>query len=272
MCWLSVEDRLWNKNYEQCRAYYEEHGSLSEIANDSKNLSAWIVRQRKQYRQGLLDDGKVKLLEKIGMIWDLNDIWEQYFQAAKQFYGEYGHLDIPVKFVTDDENLSLGSWYRGIRKSYQNGSLSDEKIRRLEEIGIQWDSVLTRNWMTKYRLARQYYEEYGNLNVRSNYKTSDGTKLGVWISSQREKYGKGLLNAEQIELLEIELLEKIQMSWNRDDSRWEKGFFYARQYAENAGDINTIPVNYVIDGFRLTAWISAQRDRYRIKKLSVDRI
>lgn len=97
-----------------------------------------------------------------------------------------------------------------MRNDYCDKTLSEDRIKRLENIGIQWESVIIRKWLEKYEKAKQYYKEHGNLNVRNGYVTDDEVKLGVWISSQRENYNKGVLTEEQ-----IELLEQIGMSWQR---------------------------------------------------------
>ena len=200
------------------------------------------------------------------MIWDLDTVSEQYFQAAEKFYQENGHLDIPAKYVTPD-GVNLGNWYRKIRGDYRRQILSEEKIQKLEKIGIQWESILTRKWMEYYRLAEQYFQEHGNLNVRNNYIAENGLKLGTWISSQRERYQEGALKDWQ-----TALLEKIGMSWNRDESRWETGYRYALQYYQENGDINSMPEKYTVNGFKLKSWVVNQRNRFRQGKLSEERI
>lgn len=62
---------------------------LSETGN-------WLVLQRKKYREGTLTADRIEKLDKIGMVWDFNEIWEQHFETAKKFYEENCHLDIQV--------------------------------------------------------------------------------------------------------------------------------------------------------------------------------
>lgn len=265
MCW-DIDDKVWNDTYQKCVQYYEKFNSLDNIRDHSQSLGNWLVLQRKKYREGTLTADRIEKLDKIGMVWDFNEIWEQFFEAAKEFYEEYGHLDIQVGYVTKD-GLSLGQWFRTMRKSHNDGTLSEDKTKRLEAIGMKWDSYYMRNWLEKYKLAKQYYDEHGDLNIKVKYVCSDGTKLGTWIVTQRGLYIKGILTDEQ-----IELLEKIGMVWNRDDSRWETGFNYAKQFVDNGGDINAMPDNYILDGFKLTSWVRAQRERYKLKKISPNRI
>ena len=90
---------------------------------------------------------------------------------------------------------------------------------------------------------------------------------GTWISSQRESYKKGHLCEEQ-----ISLLEAIGMSWNRFESKWERGYSYCRRFVDEGGDINQVPSDLEYDGFRLLVWLRTQRSRKRAGKLSPERI
>jgi len=266
MCWLVADERYWNEAYEICRQHYEKYHSLEDKSELSPKIKHWILRQRAKYNSGELDADKIEKLTAIGMIWNLDEIWDRNYEHARKYYEEHGNLDIQAAYVTED-GFSLGRWYRTIRKAYLEGRLDDDRKKRLVAIGFEKESVLTRSWMQKYILVKKYYEDNGNLNIKTTYIAEDGTKLGVWISTQREKYNKQLLDKEQ-----IELLEKIGMVWNKDDSRWNVGYEHAKKYAESVGDINSVSEKYLIDDFKLCVWMRTQRERYRKGKLSPDRV
>jgi len=263
--WLTRVERLWENAYAKAKAYFEEHGDLNVGTSDSA-LGPWLISQRRKYRDGSIDDGHYKRLSAIGMIWDLDDTWEASFAEARKYFEAHGNLDIPAAYVTEN-GTKLGSWYRSVRNAKRNGTLSAEREKRLEEIGIQWLSVKTRNWMQYYALARQFYEEHGNLVISADYQTPDGANLGVWISSQRYAYGKGKLPQEK-----IALLDALGMSWQRDDSRFDEGFAHAKAYFESYGDLNVKSTFIAADGFRLGTWVHTQRSRYKNGKLSAERI
>ena len=54
-------------------------------------------------------------------------------------------------------------------------------------------------WDKKYKLAKTYYEHYGNLKIPKKFKTTNGIDydengiaLGRWLDTQRQSYqGKG---------------------------------------------------------------------------------
>lgn len=78
-------DVIWNKKYELLKIYYEYYGNLLVTkdfktldginkSNDENafNLGVWINTQRKNYKNNKLSQEKIKLLEKIAMVWNLN--------------------------------------------------------------------------------------------------------------------------------------------------------------------------------------------------------
>ena len=48
------------------------------------------------------------------------------------------------------------------------------------------------SWDVRYRLAAEYYEKNGNLDIKTNYVT-DGIWLGKWLAEQRKNYRGGTL-------------------------------------------------------------------------------
>lgn len=263
----------WDIMYREAERYYEEHGDLLPVLTYETDtgyaLGRWVSTQRANRRKKdpAMTRERIADLDRIGMDWDTaqDRTWNAFYKAAMDYYGKHGNLDIPAKYETRD-GVKLGRLYRGIRKKYAEGKLSQERITQLEEIGIEWNSVLMRKWMRHYELAAEYHEEHGNLNIPYDY-TAEGLKVGIWISSQRESYGMGRLSEEQ-----IRLLEDIGMSWDRFESKWERGFQYCQRYVREHGDINRIPENFQIDGFRPIVWIRTQRYRKRIGKLSQERV
>lgn len=223
----------------------------------------------------------------------LSASWDMMYLQAKKYYEENGDLMVPADYMTEN-GYGLGRWIRSQRASRQNtlrqnagmtpGSddyirgfspLSEEQIKKLDEIGMLWMPVLKDKWLANYKLAKEYYEANGDLIVPHDYVVhrkdrngnDEAVKLGIWISSQREKYAKGRLRKDQ-----IKMMESIGMCWDRFDEKWETGFRYARQFYEEKGDINFVPPELEYDGFNLSRWLHTQRNRYKNKKLTEERI
>ncbi|MCM1432020.1 MAG: Helicase associated domain protein [Muribaculaceae bacterium] len=208
----------WEQMYEEARKYYMANGDLlppqSYVTPEGYRLGQWVMAQRSAYHSARaeqqLTGEQIQKLEAAGMCWDTyrERQWEEQLARARAFYEKNGHLDIPAGYVDKESGYPLGRWYRGVRDAKRRGTLSAERQRQLESIGIQWDSVKERNWLGYYRLAEDYYRENGNLEVHLKYQTASGVRLGVWISGQRDSYKKGRLTQEQ-----ISMLEDIGMSW-----------------------------------------------------------
>lgn len=266
MQWQTLRERQWNEGFELAKAFYDKNGHL-DVSKKQKKLSQWIVHQRQKYKNGDLSGEEISMLNSIGMKWNpIDELWEVCFEAAKRYFEEHETLDIPVSYV-DENGLKLGKWYHIQRKNYKKGLLSDERKQRLETIGINWTSVKIRNWMNYYTLVKDYFVKYGNIDIKSDYVTPNGEKLGAWIQIQRERYARGHISEDQ-----IRMLNKLNMSWNRYESSWNKGYDHALAYHNKYGNINCLKSYIDDDGFELGSWIVAQRHRYKSGKLPDNRV
>ena len=268
MDWRTLHERQWDEGYELAKAYFEAHGSLESSNEMSPKLSYWLVKQRQRQRENEMPYEQFEKLSKLEMVWEFEDTWEQKFELAKKYYEENGNLDIPAAYVTED-GTALGAWLRGVKNQYRGGNLSAERIKKLESIGVEWESVLARNWANYFELAKRYYEEHGDLNVNAHCEIN-GIKLGTWISSQRESFKKGRLSEEQ-----IKMLGEIGMSWHRFSGKWDNAYEYAKKYAEEHGALDP-PAEYKAeDGFALGAWVASQRAKYsdgKLKPMQIKRL
>ena len=155
---------------------------------------------------------------------------------------------------------------RRVYRGASNGTLTPERIAKLDKIGMVWEEKSEQLWEEGYRHAEAYFREHGNLDVISAYVCEDGYRLGVWISNQRgRRKGRAgrMLTDEQ-----IARLERIGMIWSQVDYAFEQGYLAAREYLESHGDL-MVPVGYVSpDGFRLGSWLLSKRMAYASKNAS----
>ena len=73
-----------------------------------------------------------------------------------------------------------------------------------------WD-VEDYKWRRNYLLAKDYFNNNGNLAVPKNYVTENGEKLGLWIRRQR-RMNTGKTNKKLSED-RIKMLNDIDMIW-----------------------------------------------------------
>ena len=70
--------------------------------------------------------------------------------------------------------------------------------------------VNTDKWEDIYILLKEYFVENNHVDVPNNYESTDGFKLGAWVSRQRARYKSGKLSEER-----IEKLESLGFKWER---------------------------------------------------------
>ena len=107
---------------------------------------------------------------------------------------------------------------RGYRK---RGKLSEERIRRLDELGFVWDGALEASlkksqetWESKYAALVEYQRTHGHCRVPSDAKEHDS--LGMWVSTMRAYRKQGKLSEER-----IRRLDELGFVWvaKRNDGR-----------------------------------------------------
>lgn len=258
MIWGNYRDLSWEKYFTEAKAYYEAYGNLNVPAwyqtSTGLRLGAWIARIRNYRKSGIqrnyLTDTRIRMLDEIGMIWDVPDfLWYRCYAACVDYYQRHGNLDIPLDEVTPD-GIRLGAWICGIRASRDR--LDESKIRALDELCMLWDRKNDRLWERGYNAALDYRREYGDLNVPASYKSTDGYRLGAWICDQREKKNMPEIRKKK--------LDEIGMIWKKPDP-WEFRYALARKYYEEHGDLN-IPPDLKMDGVWMYKWLSEQRQIY----------
>ena len=136
---------------------------------------------------------------------------------------------------------------------------------------------LTMTWDDYYELAKAYYEKHNNLEVPTNFKTSDGfthdengiINLGHWMSYQRGIF-ESLSDEKKFKL------EQIGFISNKYDYQWQKMYELAKKYYEYHKNLNVPQKFKTINGYEpdenginLGNWITVQRRN--IEKISFER-
>ena len=218
MQWQRYDDQRWEVNYEAALRFYETHGHLRVTARyvtpEGIRLGRWITNLRQKFNAGdagnSLTEEQIQQMEQIGMVWDEAEAqWQHHFGCAAEYYDINGNLDVPISYTTE-EGFALGRWLtqlRTARRGKRKQHLTEEQIAQLDSIGMSWEKKGDAAWMQGYEQAKNYYDEHGNMDVTTNYKTKDGFALGKWISRQRYAYrnpGKSnaTLSGDRIRMLQ----------------------------------------------------------------------
>lgn len=161
--------------------------------------------------------------------------------------------------------------------SFDIDILGQDLVNILDSINKQF---LPSTWNESYKLAMNYYDTYGNLNISRRFKTDDGITyneygypLGDWLAVQKVRYKNKELSLEQ-----VKLLEDIKITW-KSVKTWEEAYELAEEYYKVHKNLK---VNYkfkTIDGptfndngYTLGNWVVNQRRKYRKGLLTKERI
>lgn len=117
------------------------------------------------------------------MVWVKPDPWEVRYGFAKAYYEEHGNLNIPSKYRAD--GIWLAKWvneqkqvYAGKRKGKE---LSDEQVRRLEAIGMEFEP-----YKNNRDLDKQSQDVRVPLEILAVSKQNDGKQEGLGRNSCEE--------------------------------------------------------------------------------------
>lgn len=260
--WNHRLEAAWEKGFASAQKYRTEHGDLLvPVRYRDKNdfaLGEWIVYNRQRYLGGNLTQNRIERLEAIGMVWSTsNDLWEQNYAAATQYYLEHGDLEVPIKYETPS-GFGLGVWLGAQRAAHKAGELPQEQVERLDALGMDWTNRNDRKWMSLYDVAAAYYHEHGSLNVPSEYVTPDGVLLGKWVARQRYAYLNPDRSSARVTPERKTLLDKLGMVWEKYDP-WQERYDLALAYKTEHGDLEIPSVYKTADGVWLGSWVSRQR-------------
>lgn len=260
--WNHRLEAAWEKGFASAQKYRTEHGDLLvPVRYRDKNdfaLGEWIVYNRQRYLGGNLTQNRIERLEAIGMVWSTsNDLWEQNYAAATQYYLEHGDLEVPIKYETPS-GFGLGVWLGAQRAAHKAGELPQEQVERLDALGMDWTNRNDRKWMSLYDVAAAYYHEHGNLNVPSEYVTPDGVLLGKWVARQRYAYLNPDRSSARVTPERKALLDKLGMVREKYDP-WQERYDLALAYKTEHGDLEIPSVYKTADGVWLGSWVNRQR-------------
>lgn len=131
-------------------------------------------------------------LNAIGMEWGsvLDSAWNETWKLAKEYYEANGNLLVPDSFQIG--GIDLGKWIAYQRSRKKHGRLSAERVAKLNEIGMVWDTVNSR-WEQRYAQAKRYFDkkEIWISQVPTAVKTASCWGCGLQV---REKPKRAQIN------------------------------------------------------------------------------
>ena len=222
-----------------------------------EGLATWVTHQRLLRKQGKLNESDIRRLDALGLVWETaENAWEKRFSDLSAFRKNHGHCNVPDKWR---ENPGLGSWVGILRAQKRKRALASDRVRRLEEIGFEWnpnDSL----WESQFLVLVEYKKRYGNCDVPAKW--PNDTALANWTGTQRSLRKAGRLAKDR-----IDRLNEVGFVWHRLNHSWEGMFSALVKYKGSCGNLEVPPK----ENPALSRWIDRQRQARRRGKLSRER-
>ena len=260
----------WELGFRNLTAYHAEHGHARvpyhfETADGGK-FGLWVHRQRTMKAKGMLCQERVDRLNSLGMVWDpLAEDWELGFRNLTAYHAEHGHVRVPFHFQTADGG-KFGQWVHRQRTMKAKGKLCQERVDRLNSLGMVWDS-LGEDWELGFRNLTAYHAEHGHVRVPKGFETADGSKFGQWVQWQRTMKAKGKLCQER-----VDRLNSLGMVWDSLGEDWELGFRNLTAYHAEHGHVRVPKGFETADGSKFGQWVQWQRTMKAKGKLCQERV
>jgi len=198
-----------------------------------------------------MNDERIKRLSSIGFQWQGRDCakdWLHNYDRLKCFSKTFGNLDL-------SQDNELGKWLKYQINLKRKGLLSSDKIRKLEELGIQWKDTTTnsKDFEQNFEKLKEFVNENGHPFI------PEGHYLFLWIKMQRKAMKQNLLPKYKIKMFE-------SLGYDFLSSRWDSHFKLLQDLCEQTGNIACINDVDMLD------WIMKQRQSYFEGKLKPEKI
>lgn len=150
------------------------------------------------------------------------------------------------------------------------GRLTDERIRRLDELGFVWS--IRDDWQKHYDELKEYKKKHGHCNVPSRY--SENRRLGIWVSSMRAAYKKADPGrSAPLTQDRIDLLNQLGFTWtirSRDTlgESWFQRLQELKAFKNKYGHC-LVPSRYA-EAPGLGTWVGTQRTMRKAGSLAMN--
>ncbi len=204
---LTKKEELWQRYYEQLKAYYDEHGNIDINASHNteigRTVGHWLVTQRKYRTEGKLTEKQINMLDALGMEWRTPDEvkFDDCAERIRKYKDENGDANIPFGYTCED-GLQLGRWLNNLRVGLQKNPsrLSPERLAKLKELGVVME-LRGDVWQKRYDEVKTYFSEHRVNKLPMHHKSADGVDLYDWIIQQKRAYKEKRLASERIDQL-----------------------------------------------------------------------
>lgn len=264
----SLRDQRWDRRLEELLAFKTEHGHCDVPGNYPANpsLTFWVHNCRRMKKLGQLAPQRVQQLETIGFSWNVRKRrfvardWDAMVAKLAAFKARHHHCNVPQACPDDPE---LAAWLHGVRCNKRAGRLDPDRIRQLDELGVEWDRGEAR-WWTMFGMLFQYKLKHCDCNVPGNW--TGNPELGTWVKALRASRKNNRLSEER-----IRQLDQLGFEWERTgDPRWEGMYEQLAAFQREHGHCRVSTISK--EHRKLGNWVRTLRMRRKKGDLSPEQI
>ena len=228
------------------------HSNVPHAWPHNRELAAWLITVRSMKRAGRLRADRVRHLESLDVVWEVQQSrWENMFAALADYRQRHGDCNVPMGWP---ENPALATWVKGVRAAQKRGELDDQRLQRLEAIGFAWERVGDRRWDEMYAKLADYRQAHGHCCISTL--SEEHRALGNWIHTQRTLWKQGLLEQQR-----IDQLDAIGFTWDLRREQWDTMFAALEDYRRVTGHCD-VPMLWA-ENRKLGNWVMVQRAAYK---------
>ena len=208
---------------------------------DNVRLFNFARHLRSLYKDGNLSEEKINKLNAINFIWDVDSYrWNEMYNV----YCEYAK-NLNLSKPNTKQSSKLKNWLTVQKKRYDKGTLTSEQINKLKSVGAGFLKS-TDPWIERYNDYIETLKTPAKERPRYFYQ---------WAYKQRKLYREGLLTQEQ-----INMLNKINFSWENTDEKWNSYFEKLVSYKKKYGTCRVVEKN--VDDKLFFSWYMSLKTNF----------
>jgi superfamily II DNA or RNA helicase len=202
------QEYLWQKMYSSlCQqlnsgAFSGLDAFMQYKRKSNLELRKWVISQQSAKKRGVLSPQKELALEQIGFPCTKKrdnlpkPTWEDVYVKLAEFHKTYGHCDMKLVLPLNER---LHKWSQKQRQAKQEGLITSDQIRQLDQLGFIWDTNQLL-WERMLKILIEYKSIHGDCNVPRYWQQN--FELAGWVWSQRKQRATGNLRKDRLERLE----------------------------------------------------------------------
>ena len=133
--------------------------------SDGKSLHIWVTKQRGAWRDGTLSDERIRLLNEVEFVWDLQEgLWQKNFSTLVKQLEQYPRGSRERQEIMSHEETYIGRWCGTQRTLFKKGDLPKHRIEQLESYDFIWDFIDHR-WQCRVEALEEFVRINGHAKV-----------------------------------------------------------------------------------------------------------